>query len=146
MVLLISICDFGLVLSNWGFWILIDMATKNVVWHNLWLDLFNFSTKALDLVSLIFLQRNQSHGKILGTSKLLQGREFSGNIVSLKTGRHNFKEEFHKRLVSQPTVSRLRMVPNSSTLSCSFDFQPINLIIDAFTCLLKENLLGSLKS
>ncbi|KAK9223320.1 hypothetical protein WN944_011762 [Citrus x changshan-huyou] len=36
------------------------------------------------------------------TSKLLQARELRGNVFSLSKGKCNFKEEFQKRLISQP--------------------------------------------
>lgn len=40
------------------------------------------------------------------TSKLLQARELRGNVFSLSKGKCNFKEEFQKRLISQPVVWR----------------------------------------
>ncbi|TXG48400.1 hypothetical protein EZV62_027694 [Acer yangbiense] len=45
-----------------------------------------------------------SHGTRARTSKLLQVRELSGKVLSLRKGKCNFKEEFQKRLASQPTV------------------------------------------
>ncbi|KAL5843021.1 hypothetical protein ACOSQ3_013624 [Xanthoceras sorbifolium] len=49
-------------------------------------------------------QASNSHRTRARTSKLLQVRELSGNLLSLKKGKCNFKEEFQKRIVSQPTV------------------------------------------
>ncbi|TXG67123.1 hypothetical protein EZV62_008398 [Acer yangbiense] len=49
-------------------------------------------------------QAINSHGTRARTSKLLQVRELSGNVLSLWKGKCNFKEEVQKRLVSQPTV------------------------------------------
>ncbi|KAK0602184.1 hypothetical protein LWI29_031146 [Acer saccharum] len=53
-------------------------------------------------------QAINSHGTRARTSKLLLVRELSGNVLSLRKGKCNFKEEFQKRLVSQPTVWKYR--------------------------------------
>ncbi|KAK1581772.1 hypothetical protein Q3G72_008935 [Acer saccharum] len=53
-------------------------------------------------------QAINSHGTRARTSKLLLVRELSGNVLSLRKGNCNFKEEFQKRLVSQPTVWKYR--------------------------------------
>ncbi|KAJ4702743.1 DDB1- and CUL4-associated factor 4-like [Melia azedarach] len=49
-------------------------------------------------------QRTNSSRTEARTSKLLQVRELNGNVLSLTKGKCNFKEEFQKRLVSQPVV------------------------------------------
>ncbi|KAJ0081800.1 hypothetical protein Patl1_11972 [Pistacia atlantica] len=63
------------------------------------------------------------------TSKLLQVRELNGNVLSLTKGKRKFKEEFQKKLVSQPVVLKYQGTRHRADAA----LQPIHVKLNTST-------------